>query len=155
MITLLLIILVFVLYIVWFIVDMSLFERYEGKLKRGVKVWSRELDAKSWNYLSSLQRDVVEEKEYLFLKFKQRFIRKENHEALIFSRPDGFSSTWICLGYVDLNSPTRQIQYRMALTGLILLVILNALGALFFVFSFYPYKNAIDTFLKREANATL
>lgn len=155
MITLLLIIFAFALYIVWFIVDMSLFERYEGKLKRGVKVWSRELDAKSWKYLSSLQRDVVEEKEYLFLKFKQRFIRKEHHEALIFSRPDGLSSTWICLGYVDLNSPTRQIQYRMALTGLILLIILNALGALFFVFSFYPYKNAIDTFLETKANATL
>lgn len=146
-----LIISAFVLFAIWYLIDMSLFDRYEGKIKRGIKVWSRELDIQSWKYLSSLKQDIVEEKEFLFLKFKQNFIRKQDGEVLILSRPENFSSTWICTSYVDLNSPTREIQYRMAITGLILLIIFNVLGILFFALSFYPYKNAIDKFLERKA----
>ncbi|MFN3492690.1 MAG: hypothetical protein ACK40V_10765 [Anaerolineales bacterium] len=155
MITLILIISAFVLFGVWFLIDMSLFDRYEGKIKRGIKIWSRELDIKSWKYLSSLRQDTVEEKEYLFLKFKQSFIRKHDGEVLILVRPENFTSTWVCTGYVDLSSPTRELQYRMAITGLILLIIFNVLGVLLFVFSFYPYKNAIDVYLERKASGNV
>ncbi|MBL8090979.1 MAG: hypothetical protein JNJ43_11655 [Anaerolineales bacterium] len=155
MITLALTISAFVLFGVWFLIDMSLFDRYEGKIKRGIKVWSRELDTKSWKYLSSLRQDTVEEKEFLFLKFKQSFIRKHDGEVLILARPESFTSTWVCTGYVDLNSPTREIQYRMAITGLILLIVFNVLGVLFFVLSFYPYKNAIDAYLERKASGNV
>jgi nitrogen fixation/metabolism regulation signal transduction histidine kinase len=56
------------------------------------------------------------------------------------------------VGYVDLSSPSYELEYRMSLAGIIFLIPFTIFGVLVFMASFYFYKKAIDSFIERKAN---
>lgn len=143
---------IFIAFAIWLLVDTYLMTRFEGKVKRGIKIWSKELAENTWKYLFSIKQDIVEEKKTLFSTYKSKFIRIQDEEIIIYSSPEKYHSTWACVGYVDLKSPTREIQYRMSFPGLIFLLPFTIFGILFFVLSFFPYKASIDSFLERKTS---
>jgi hypothetical protein len=56
---------------IWYVVDTYKISRFEGKIKRGVKVWSRDLTYDTWKYLSAVKQDIVERKKLCFLAINQ------------------------------------------------------------------------------------
>src|SRR5574340_666044 len=71
----------------WFFIDIILIQRFEGKIRRGIKVWSKELSNESWQYLLNLKADVLVHQKILFSSRKSAFIRIQNNEALVYCTP--------------------------------------------------------------------
>src|SRR5688572_9356527 len=72
---------------IWYVVDTYKISRFEGKIKRGVKVWSRDLTYDTWESLSAVKQDIVEQKKTLFSSYRSSFIRSQDSEILIYSSP--------------------------------------------------------------------
>ena len=103
---------VFVCFGVWYIVDGYLISRFEGKIKRGVKIWGKELSHDSLQYLLNLKNDVAEYQKAMFSEYKSAFIRVQNGEAIVYCSPRKFHSSWAYVGYIDLTSPGPELEYR-------------------------------------------
>ncbi|HMS00765.1 MAG TPA: hypothetical protein PKE62_16055 [Anaerolineales bacterium] len=142
----LLFVLVFVAFSVWMISDFYRFTKVEGKLKRGIKVWSRQLPNNAWLALLSMKADFIEPNSSSVRP--KKFIRIHDDEILIFSSPEKSHSSWECVGYVERSSINSKLQYRMSLPGIIFLLLGNIIGIVIFVLSFNMYKRAIDSFLE-------
>ncbi|MEP7135321.1 MAG: hypothetical protein ABI904_10350 [Chloroflexota bacterium] len=134
---------------VWFLVDTWRIRQFSGNIKRGQKIWSRELPDNSWQYLLSLRQDVLHPVANGRLN---EFIRVQGNEILVFSQPEKIHSTWLCVGFVNRESPLREIEYRMSLPGIIFLLPFTLFGVLIFLVSFISYRKAIDSFIERNLN---
>lgn len=150
LVSILLPIIAFIAFAIWFLIDNYRFYRFEGNIKRGVKIWSKELSYDSWQYLSALKQDIVEQKKMLFSEYKSDFIRVQDNEILVYSSPKKFESSFIIIGYIDIETPIHELEYRMSLSGLIFLALFTILGVLIFLISFIAYKKAIDSFIERK-----
>ena len=139
----------FLVFAVWLLVDWYRFTRFQGKLKRGVRVWSRDLLPSTWQFLLSMQSDFVQQKRSS--SRPERFIRIQGDEILIYSSPEKFHSSWACIGYVEKTSPVPRLEYRMSVPGIIFLFLSTVIGAIIFLLSFNLYRNAIDSFLENHA----
>jgi len=146
----LLIVVVFICFGIWYGIDSYLIFRFEGKIKRGVRVWSKELSYDSQQYLLGLKSDVVEYQQLLFSKHKTSFIRVQNGEAIIFSTPRRFHSSWPYVGYVDLTFPNPELEYRSSLPGIIFLIPFTILGVIIFFVNFVYQTKSIDSFLENK-----
>ena len=145
----------FIAFCVWFFIDIILIRRFEGKIKRGVKVWSKELSNESWQYLLNLKADVLVHRKILFSSYKSAFIRVQNSEVLIYCTPRTVRSSWPYVGYVDLTLPAHELEYRTSLPGIIFLIPFTIIGVLIFVINFIFQTRAIDGFIevKTKENA--
>jgi len=140
----------FVCFGVWFVVDAYLIGKFDGKIKRGIKIWSKELSYDSWQYLLGLKNDVVEYQTILFLESKTAFIRVQDTQVLIYSTPRHFRSSWEYVGYVDLTSPNPELEYRASLPGIIFLIPFTVFGLLIFFVNFIFQTRAIDSYLENK-----
>lgn len=145
----------------WGFFDLYFFIRYEGKIKRGIKVWSKPLSDNLRNYLLTLSSDVIETKKALFFERKTGFIRVENDEALIYYRRPHWSTSWPYVGYVNLSEPDCVLEFRSSLPmHLFLLPFIVSIVAIPFVlilmiFNYYMESTAIINFLKMKASPSL
>lgn len=146
---------VFICFGMWFVIDGYLIRRFEGKIKRGVKIWSKELSHDSWQYLLNLRNDVVEYRKMLLSEQKTAFIRVQAGEAVIFSMPQKFHSSWPYVGYVDLTSAGPELEYRASLPGIIFLIPFTIFGLIIFAINFIFLTRAIDAFLERKTKENL
>jgi len=106
----------------------SRFIRFEGNLKRGIKLATIPLTPENRQFLESLPRSI---------QFDNNFIRKEINEVLIVQRPS-FSkrgSPWI--GYVDLSNFENKVELRGPLIFLVPFTVglIGFFSFYFFVFS--------------------
>ena len=138
----------FIAFGIWYLVDTYRIGKYEGKIKRGIKVWSRKLSNNVWQPLIGLNVDKFIARSTS--KFPLEFIRVQTDGILIYSSPKKLRSTWICIGFIDPTSPEPELEYRMSLPGLIFLVPLTVFGMLIFLVSFINYKKAIDSFIEKS-----
>jgi hypothetical protein len=152
LIEILLIILAFFCFGIWYAVDSYLISRYEGKIKRGIKIWHRELPYESRQFLLNLKNDVIEYRKLWFSEYKSAFIRVQNDEALIFSPPEKFRSSWPYVGYVDLTSPSPELEYRASLPGLMFLISFTFIGVLIFIVNYIFQTRAIFAFLEKKTS---
>jgi hypothetical protein len=143
----------FFAFAIWYLVDVYRFRKYDGKMRRGVKISSRELPINILQHLQKIRTDEVSVKGLSI--FPQEFVRVEPDGILIFSSPEKFTSTWICVGFIDLTLPFPELEYRMSLAGLVFLVPFTIFGVLIFAVSFIQYKKAIDAFIERNVNTTI
>ncbi len=142
----LLIVLAFVIFVIWMLNDFYRFTKFDGKLKRGIKVWSRGLPSDAWQTLLSMKTNFIESNASSLQP--RKFIRVEQDEILIFSSPEKSHSSWECVGYIERVSAIPELQYRMSLPGIIFLLLGNIIGIIIFALSFSMYKKAIDSFLE-------
>jgi hypothetical protein len=103
----------------------------------------------------NLKNSVVEYKKTMFSEYKSAFIRVQNREAVIFSTPQKFHSSWSYVGYVDLTSPSSELEYRASLPGIVFLIPFTIFGIIIFVVNFIVQTRAIDSFLERKTKESL
>jgi len=150
-----------ILSFVWGFFDLYYLMRYEGKIKRGIKVWSKPLSDDLRNYLLTLSSDVIETKKTLFFETKTGFIRIENREALIYYRRPHWGTSWPYVGYVDLSEPDSVLEFRSSLPmHLILLPFIVSIVAIpfvliFMIFNYFMESTAIINFLKMKASSSI
>jgi hypothetical protein len=141
----------------WGFVDLIILMCYKGKIKRGIKVWSKPLSDDFRNYLLALQNDIVETRKTWFHESKIRFIRIENREVIIYSRRPHWGTSWPYIGYVDLSEPEAVLQFRSSLPMHLFLLpfILTGIATpfvlLLLVFNYYMESTAIENFLKKKS----
>lgn len=141
----------------WGFVDLILLMRYKGKIKRGIKVWSKPLSDDFRNYFLSLQNDIVETRKTWFHESKIRFIRIENREVIIYSRRPHWGTSWPYIGYVDLSGPEPVLQFRSSLPMHLCLLPFVVIGAgipfvlVLLIFNYYMESTAIENFLKKKS----
>lgn len=130
--------------------------RYEGKIKRGFKVWSKPLSEDFRKYLLSLSADIVETRNNLFVKQKAGFIRVRNGEILIRYRRPYWGTSWPYVGYVNLSDVEPVLEFRSSvLTHLFLapfiltIVFIPFMGGMM-LFNYYMESTAVENFLKRK-----
>jgi len=143
-------IMIFIGFGFWFAIDSYSISKYEGKIKRGIKIWGRELPYETQQFLLNLKADVVESKKVMFSEFKSAFIRVRDDEVVVFSTPRRYHSSWPYVGYVDLTSPNFELEYRGSLPGIIFLIPFTILGLIIFVVNFIIQTRAIDSFLENK-----
>jgi len=140
----------------WGFVDLIFLVRYEGKLKRGIKIWSKPLSDELRKYLSTLSQDVIETRKIWFSDRKVGFIRVENQEVLIHYRRPKWGTSWPYVGYVDLSEPESILEFRSSLPMHLFLLpfILSGVGIPFvllvMVFNYYMESTAIESFLRQK-----
>lgn len=140
----------------WGFFDLIFLMRYEGKIKRGIKVWSKPLSDDLRKYLLSLPSDIIETRKTLFFVTKTGFIRVENQEALIYCRRPHWGTSWPYVGYVNLSEPDNVLEFRSSLPMHLFLLpfILSIVGIPFvlilMIFNYYMESTAIENFLKRK-----
>lgn len=106
----------------WGVIDLSKLFKPEGKINRGFKIWTRPLRPDLREFLLSQTNDVVEYRKTLFGQRMAGFIRVENKEAVIVYRDAWFRSSFIYIGYVDLNVPDPVLEIHTSLPILLFLV---------------------------------
>jgi hypothetical protein len=111
----------------WGFYEMSRFTRPDGKLKRGVKIWSKPLSWEAGQLLETLPR---------LTRYNRSFILIEGREALIATeRPfwqTGRRGRRIPLiGYVNLNEPENRLEFRMPLSALVTLIFITFVVLIF------------------------
>ena len=140
----------------WGFFDIRALIRYEGKIKRGFKIWSKPLSDDLKNYLSSLPRDVIETKKTWFSEIKSGFIRVENREVLIYSRRPNWGTSWPYIGCVDLSEPEPVLQFRSSLPMHLFLLPFVLTGVFIpfvigmMMLNYYMESTAIENFLRRK-----
>jgi len=150
--------------VVW--VDRWYLLRYEGNIKRGLKIWSKPLPLNNLTYLNALEEDVVE----LYFddapQKKAAFIRKSNQEVVINYRTlYTTSNLWAYVGYVDLRSRHPRLEFRnsffVSLCSAIILFIMIfgyaplwviGISLIFLTMNSWYEAKMIVYFLDRETN---
>jgi hypothetical protein len=140
----------------WGFVDLIALMRYEGKIKRGIKVWSKPLADELRKYLLSLSNPIIETRKNWFFETKIGFIRVENYEALIFYRRPHWGTSWPYVGYVNLSEADSILEFRSSLPMHLFLLpfILSGVGIpfvlLLMVYNYYMESTAIENSLKQK-----
>jgi hypothetical protein len=140
----------------WGFFDLYFLMRYEGKIKRGIKVWSKPLSDDFRKYLLALSSDVIETKKTWFFERKTGFIRIENHEVVIYYRRPHWRTSWPYVGYVNLSEPDSVLEFRSSLPMHLFLLpfIVSIVGIpfvlLLMIFNYFMESTAIENFLKQK-----
>jgi hypothetical protein len=130
----------------WGIPDMILLMRFGGKIKRGIKVWSKPLSREAQQYLCSITADVIEKRKTWISDTRIGFIRVDNKEVLIQYRRPHWSTSWPYIGYVDLTEPDPILQFRSSLpTHLFLLPFVLSIFAIPFVLAFMLFNYYMES----------
>ena len=107
----------------WGILDVNLLLKRDGKIKRGVFVWSEDLTPEMRTFFENLTGDIIEEEEGSFWKAKSGgFILVENREILIQYRKRNWRTAWPYVGYVNLEAKEPELEYRTSLPMLLFLL---------------------------------
>ena len=107
---------------IWGIIDLHFLLDYVGEIKRGIKIWSEPLSPARRVFLTSLTRDIVEERSLPFRPKVVGFIKLQGSRVLIQRRRAGWRTSWPCVGYVDLRKANPVIEYRSSLPMHLLLL---------------------------------
>ena len=140
----------------WGILDLIVLMRFDGKIKRGVKIWSKPLPLGVRLYLSSLDKAVIEKRKIWFFEREIGFIRVENNEALVRYQRPNWSTSWPYVAYIDIVSPEPVLQFRSSLPmHLFLLPFIISIVGVPFVFlimlvNYHMESTAIENFLKQK-----
>ena len=130
----------------WGIVYTTLLFRVNGKLKRGFKIKSEPISNQTIYFLKNLNHNIVIRSQ-LFNSVTD-FILVKNNEILIQSRRKYWRTSWIYVGYVDLNQVSPVIEYRVSLPMHLLLIpfILTIIAIpLIIPFMFLNYESTLKT----------
>jgi hypothetical protein len=87
-------ILFFSVFMMWNLFEHSRFTRFEGNLKRGVKIWVEPLPWETHQWLEMMPADFQD---------KQGFIRKEGREVLILAKDQPYDRCHPVAGYSILR----------------------------------------------------
>lgn len=100
---------------IWGMIDTVFIIRLSGKMKRGVRLFTKPLPEPTKQFLQSLATDVVVKRKMLIGEATVGFIRVQGNERLIQSRKPRWRTSWPYLVYVDLNELTPVLEYRASL----------------------------------------
>lgn len=114
--------------LVFGIVEDYFFIRKTGKLKRGLMIWKKDLRDDEWLFLSNLREDILDEITVGHWPKKKSFIAVADGEALIRFDDPKMRTAWPMVGYVDLSSVERNLEFRMPVFMLLLMVCLVLYG---------------------------
>lgn len=144
------------------IIDNYFLTRYEGRLDRGITVWSRPLKSDEYLFLTNIQHDIVDvnKKRFGFQTIiRTSFVAAKNDAALIRFGRIGQRTSWPLVGYVDLSLPKPRLEYRLSflmLLGTIFLVFVNVIMAmvlvLAFVFSWLFEAGGLNNYLSQKTD---
>ena len=140
--------------LIWYIFDLFYFLRSNGKLKRGIKVWSSHLSQSICDYLCSFYGKVFEYRES-----KYDFFRVQNSEVMIsyLNQYVPGRRSGLVVGYVEISNPNLVLEFRVPLSLCLFLLpfVLSIYGipfVLVFLFlGFYPVFKNIEGFINRMA----
>ena len=116
----------------WGLVEQQRFNRFEGNIRRGVRLWAEPLAWETRQFLETLAGSVRDER---------WFVRKEGSEVLVGEERGFWSSFWArrnalrYVGYINLSSPESRIELRAPLSSLV--SSLFGLAAAFFVIWYF------------------
>jgi hypothetical protein len=82
--------------------------KFEGKIKRGIRIWSEPLPVDIERFLRNLSRSILSTR-------TGRFIRKQDNAVLVqASRVRSWLRIWRwpCVAYIDLGNEEPRIEYR-------------------------------------------
>ena len=99
----------------WYFETFFLVRRF-GKIKRGLKIWSRPLSSKAQEYLGSLADNFAKyiiEPHRVNLAMSYSFIIVEDKEAIICPY---YRLFFPCIGYVNLAKSNTQLEYRVGVS---------------------------------------
>lgn len=121
---------------VWSLYEQQRFNRFEGSIRRGVRVWAEPLTWEMRQFLENLPDSVRDER---------RFVRKEGNEVLIGEERGIWSYFWSrrnalrYVGYVNLSAPESRIELRTPLSSLVssLFGLVTAFFVIWFFFNFF------------------
>ena len=117
----------------WSFYEQSRFTRVEGDIKRGLMVWAEPLSWETRQALEALLGTTT---------YNDGFIRKEGSEVLVAARRSFWQAFFsrrnrlTYVGYVDLRLPQPQLEWRVAWSTLVSLVVGMAF-LLVILFSFF------------------
>lgn len=95
------------------IIENLFFVRIGGRMKRGLMVWNQKLCDDAWQFLSTLQEDIVQEVKVGLWYKKKSFISAREGEVLIRYGDPKQNTSWPILGYVNLSNQEHVLEYRM------------------------------------------
>ena len=122
----------------WGMVERNKFIRFEGPMKRGMKIGGRTLSVEEAHFLREMRKS-----------FRQRgwFIRKLGREALIVDQRAWAHfggrrrrEPWAYAGYVDLRQPQPRLEFRAQWSSLAMFVMLFAIYGL----AFWGFYTSVD-----------
>lgn len=119
----------------WSLYEQQRFNRFEGNIRRGVRVWAEPLTWETRQFLETLGDSVRD---------GRWFVRKEGHEVLIGEERNIWSSFWSrrnalrYVGYINLSAPESRIELRAPLSSLVasLFGLVTAFVVIWFFFTF-------------------
>jgi hypothetical protein len=124
--------------VLWLFYELYRFLRFEGDLKRGVKIGTAPLTWEMRQFLETLPSSV---------RYGRNFIRKEMNEVLIareWSFVSGRRDDTIYAAYINLSAPENRLEFRAPLA---LLVAFTLAPFIFLVFYFNIFITSADDFL--------
>jgi hypothetical protein len=149
---------------IWAIVDTSTFTGFKRKIKRGFRVSSKSLTREQVRFLENLSRNIIEHKDSLIGNDISAFIIKQDNEVLVHAKEwYGFRwrRAWPFVGYVNLSSPTPELEFRSSLPFHLFIIclassiILLPFIAGMWVISFNMEKQTIEKFLQSKVESEI
>jgi len=110
----------------WGIADTYRLIRYEGKIKRGIRLFQKPLSEDLRLFLQALSANLLVKREASFIEelviseaksgeVTIGFIRVDSDERLIHAGKNGWRTLWPYVVYVNLNQPVPMLEYRVSL----------------------------------------
>jgi len=100
---------------IWGMVDTFLLLRFQGKMKRGVRLFQKPLPQPTEQFLRLLPNDVFIKRKMFIGEATVGFIRVDRDERLIQTRKPRWRTSWPYVAYVDLSQPVPMLEYRASL----------------------------------------
>lgn len=100
---------------IWGMIDTVFIIRFQGKMKRGLRLFNRPLPESTKQFLQALSTDVVVKRKMMIGEATVGFIRVQGNERLMQTRKPRWRTSWPYLVYVDLSELTPVLEYRASL----------------------------------------
>ena len=110
---------------IWGIADTYRLIRYEGKIKRGIRLFQKPMPEDIQLFLQTLSANVRVKREASIGEIVGRiavagevtlgFIRVDGNERLIYARKNGWSTQWPYVVYANLGQLVPMLEYRVSL----------------------------------------
>lgn len=119
----------------WNPYELGQFTRYDGRIKRGIKVWSEPISSETIHFLETLP---------ISIQHGWSFIRKERNEILIATEERPIlglfrrRKMWPYIAYINLNEQSqKRIEFRMSWSTLSVLILAAWISSGFFLWIFF------------------